>query len=145
MKLFKIGALTLVGMMALNSCGSGMTEEEANKKAEEMAAEVMKDLNKDDPKYAETVDVPEMATLLESIQGASDDEALYAQLDPYLASEAVKEGMGYMMFEDESEFEITKHRGQVYTIRIGGDENNEIDVFWEKGKIVDIKINMEIE
>ena len=52
--------------------------------------------------------------------------------------------MGYMMFEDESSFEVTKHRAQRFTIRIGGDENNEIDIFWEDGKIVDMKINMEI-
>ncbi|NRA11411.1 MAG: hypothetical protein HRT57_05595 [Crocinitomicaceae bacterium] len=50
-----------------------------------------------------------------------------------------------MMFEDESSFEITKHRGQRFTVRIGGDPNNEIDLYWEEGEIVKIDINMEIE
>jgi len=35
------------------------------------------------------------------------------------------------MFEDESSFEVTKHRGMKFTVRIGGDSDNEIDIFWE--------------
>ena len=47
--------------------------------------------------------------------------------------------------EDETSFKVTKHRAQRFTIRIDGDENNEIDIFWEEGKIVKITINMEVK
>ncbi len=141
MNVFKVGAFALVGMMLLNSCGSGKTEEEIQKEVQEMAD----DLLGTDSEVEEPIEVPEMDAMMAGIANAVGDDAIYAEIDPYLASEDVKEGMGYMMFEDESSFEVTKHRGERFTIRIGGDENNEIDIFWEEGKITSMKINMEIE
>jgi hypothetical protein len=134
MNLLKVGAFALVGMVLLNSCGPAKTEEEIEKEAQEMTDEIMGTDSKS-----------EMDAMMAGIADAYGDAAIYAEIDPYLASEDVKEGMGYMMFEDESSFEVTKHRGQRFTVRIGGDENNEIDIFWEEGKIVKITINMEIE
>ncbi|MFT6501369.1 MAG: hypothetical protein ACJASQ_001481 [Crocinitomicaceae bacterium] len=141
MNLLKVGAFALVGMVLLNSCGPAKTEEEIEKEAQEMTDEIMGT----DSKSEAPIDVPEMDAMMAGIADAYGDAAIYAEIDPYLASEDVKEGMGYMMFEDESSFEVTKHRGQRFTVRIGGDENNEIDIFWEEGKIVKITINMEIE
>lgn len=139
MKLLKIGAFALVGMMFLNSCGTDKTEEEIEKEVKELLGD------DSDSESEAPVAVPEMDAMMAGIANAVGDEEIYAVIDPYLATEDVKDGMGYMMFEDESSFEVTKHRGQRFTIRIGGDENNEIDIFWEEGKIVKMTINMEIE